>query len=144
MNRHTNFELVCQYGDYTQMKYGNQFGYYAKEITLDKINRFCNEVNFDPYVRNTGYHLTTKQAPVNNDYVVTLRNNEKFLMVPVMLLDHCVYIDATTEDWINIDKDFFVALQRVWVDFLSKNVKGYRNHYEKTALLSQQDLALSF
>ncbi len=144
MNKDVNLEMVYNFGDSTQLEYGNQFGYFAKELNRDKIIKFCNEVNFESMMLNNGYNLTVRNSANNGDYFVTLTNLDKSLCIKLKLLDHCVYFDAIAEDWIKIDYDFFNLVQEKWVKFLSKNVLGYKAHYDNTVLLSKQELAYSF
>ena len=134
MNKEDNLQVIKKVGDVLQLKYGNDFGYFSVHVSKNQLHKFCNMVNSNTLVKDYGFLLDAKQS-LNNTYV-TLVKNDGTLSVPIRLLDHTIYIDATDKDWTRINPNLFAKIHKLWRKFLAIEVEEYREHMRKTSLLS--------
>ena len=139
MNKFINLKLVQDCGDYFQLEFGCEFGSYAKLISRDLLNVFCNEFNNDPWVYENNFYLTTKYNNTNGQPVVSLKHHLTNLNAHIKFMDHSVFIEATDSEWLKIDKKLFNRLQKFWRNFLSSNIYDYDDHINKTILLARLD-----
>lgn len=140
MNKFKNIDIVEKHGDKIQLEFGAEFGFFAKQLSRKHITSFCDQFNIEPWVSLNGYYLTSKYN--SNDYTITLTKGS-ILRVTVKLLDHSIYIDATEQDWMNIEKNLFMLLQKSWRNYLSNHIKEYGDHLRNTFILANLDPAYS-
>lgn len=140
MNSRTNLELVEEFGDKVQLNYGKEFGYFANRITDEQLMYFCEDVNITTFAVLKGYHLSVE---FYNDMLTTsrifLKNYYNNLCVEVKLLDHTVFINATNAEWRKIERTIFEIILKVWRKFLSKHIPEYKEHFNNTLVLDQQN-----
>lgn len=140
MNRERNLEIVNENGDQVQLNYGAEFGYFVSRLDENDIIEFCEIFNKRSWALEHLYRLTHNLAA--NTYNITLTLFSANISLPVYLLDHSVYIDATKEGWNKIDDTLFSLLQTEWRKFLSHNIRGYSEHFNNTRVLNAENATI--
>ena len=138
MNKNRNLEIVNEYGDQAQLTFGTEFGYYASQIDFESMMVFCYEFNSDAWAKSNGYRLNIIKR--ENFHKLAFTNNIINFKSTATLLDHTVYIEAKEEDWKILDKNAFSLIQHKWRVFLSKNISGYREHFNETRILTTENI----
>lgn len=135
MNREQNSELVISFGDHLQLMYGVEMGTFAKRIEDKKLVDFCQQFNIA--ARHTGYSLSMTEKTSNSVYKIIFRNFNKRISVPAAFLDHTVFLDATEEEWKEINEQIFFYLQKEWRKFMAKHIDEYRGYINTTLVLNK-------
>ncbi len=139
MDKLDNYRLVVNAGDHLQFEYGNNFGFFTKQIDKKTLYKFCERFNYDEYAQNKGFVLGLKNS--KNDLYVVLTNSNKNLYLSVRLLDHTVFIQANESEWSKIPSKVYFTIQKHWRNFLADNIKEYENHLFKTTALEPAESA---
>lgn len=141
MNREKNLEIVNKFGDQIELKYGNEYGYYAKNISDLQLQEFCNKANSNAWIHRNRFYLQPEYKK-SNTLKVALVNLSKSLKVDLYLLDHTIFIDANTSEWIDIDESTFEIIQNEWRLFMQKNVDSYYEHLMITSVLNEEQMTI--
>ena len=133
MNKQDNLDLIKMVGDVLQLKFGNNFGYFSVKISRNQLKKFCDIVNTNSWFKHYGYSLDYRFSQ-DNSYL-TLMKNDYSLNVPVILLDHTIYINASKDEWEKINKDLFLRIHKMWRKFMSMELEDYHEHLRISSLL---------
>ena len=120
MDKFDNLRLIRSFGDEIQLEYGNEFGYYAKNLTNDQIYKFCNEANFNENIQKSGFVFLACIDTDTRKINVVASNKKHGLSVTVKLLDNSIYFVASDKEWSLIDKKMFSSVQNLWRKFIAK------------------------
>ena len=137
MNKQDNLDLIKMVGDVLQLKFGNNFSYFSDRISKVQLHKFCNIVNSNSSFKIHGFFLDANLS--ENNSCVTLVKNDETIKVPVTLLDHTIYIDATPIQWEKISKDLFLKIHKLWRKFMAMEFEDYHQHLRITSLLVENN-----
>ena len=128
MDKYDNLKLVRSFGDDIQLEFGNEFGYYAKNLTNNQIFKFCNELNFNDVIQKSGFQFLIIIDSQTRKLDVVAQNKKHKLNVLVKLLDNSLFFVANDEDWALIDEKMFSTAQNLWRKFIAKHSLEYQKH----------------
>ena len=128
MDKSDNLKLVRYFGDDIQLEFGNEFGYYAKNLSKDLIYKFCNEVNFNEAIQKSGFMFLTCIDSDNRKLNVIAINRTHDLSITVKLLDNSLYFIANEKEWSLISDKMFSTVQNLWRKFIAKHSLEYQKH----------------
>ena len=127
MNKNENIKLIHNAGDQIQFTYGDEFGFFANQLSDEQLIKFCRLINREALSLELGYCLIlTKLTKEKNSIYV--RNISKNLEFSIKLLDHSIYFSASDANWDKIDESFFYLVQNKWFKFLEEEVEDCQQH----------------
>lgn len=128
MDKYDNLKLVRDFGDSIQLEYGNEFGYYAKNLTRNQIYKFCNEVNFNEEIQKSDFIFLICVDSSDMNFQVIAANQKQGFSIVIKLLDNSIYFVANDKEWAFINKEMFLTVQNLWRKFIAKHSSEYQKH----------------
>lgn len=144
MNKNDNLRFIINCGDDIQLEFGNEFGYYAKNITNDLLYKFCNELNFNEFVKKSGFMFVAYENKETNNVSILAVNQAYRLSIPLKLFDNSLYFIANDKEWELIDENMFNAVQKIWRKFIAKHILEYQKHLNMLDALDRSEPCFSF
>ena len=136
MDKRDNLRLVRNVGDDIQLEYGNEFGYYAKNLTNDQLYKFCNEANFNDAIQESGFVFLACEDKETKKINIIAQNQTKRLAVQLKLLDNSLYFVANEKEWALIDEKMFKTAQNLWRNFMAKHNWEYQKNLNMLDVLN--------
>ena len=135
MNKLVNLKEIENFGDFTQLSYGNMFGYYANRLDHNHLRAFCNYLNSHSWCVEKGYYFYNNSC--ENNMQIVVKNRIYQFEFTIKLFDHTIFFNIPDGDWIKVSTKLYALILLEWRKFLAKNVEGYRQHFNNLIVLSQ-------
>ncbi len=140
-NCEDNLDLVISFGDQAMLNSGNIFSNYARFLTLTNIANFCEITNADESFGRNGFRLIFDRKNLKNINTLKLSfcGND---IAMIKLLDYTIFCSAEECFWKELSREEFNVFNYIlnsWRAFLSENILGYKEQFNKTIILSNMD-----
>jgi len=144
MNKNDNLRLIRKFGDEIQLQFGNEFGYYAKDITDEQLYKFCNEANINDHVKKSGFRIEACEDKLTKKVELIAVNQRLSLSVELKLFDNSLYFNADDKEWPLIDETMFLTVQKLWRKFIAKHNWEYQKHLNMLDTLNMTEPCFSY